>query len=176
MPSMTVNCVAMFWAPRETGEAGLEMGWVRGLLMSDIQMPPMIARAVYEVCGISCPMTTVEPMKGAPNSQKRAQQIVENDVIFRFSGLTSSTVLVVSMESDVDIAILETIAVHINIATFASSDTTPGLGTSQQHQAKKPANILNMPAQSHFRVVFKIRYSPKKVPSISQKPAMKVFI
>lgn len=147
----------MFWAPCETGEAGLEIAWVRGLLMSDMQIPPTMAKAVYEVCGISCPMTTVEPINGAPSSQKRAQQIVENEVIFRFSGLTSSTVHVVSMESDVEIAILETIAVHINMATFASSDTTPGLGTSQQHQAKNPAKILNIPAQSHLRVVFKIR-------------------
>lgn len=62
----------------------------------------------------------VEPTNGAVNSQIRAQTMVENAQIFLLSAGTNSVVHVVNMASVEEIAILETIAVHMNSATLAS--------------------------------------------------------
>lgn len=131
MPSMMVNCEVMFWVPCAAGEEGLEMGWVLGLLIREVHRPPRMARDAKAVWGMSWPKTTVDPIKGAPSSQKRAQQIVEKEVIFFLSSETSSTVQVVSILSVVEMAIFETMAEHISRATFGSSPITLGFGTSQ---------------------------------------------
>lgn len=99
------------------------LGMVRGLEIRVLRIPPTMAREANDVCGINWPKTTVAPIKGAPNSQKRAQQMVEKARIFFFSLLTNSTVQVVSMPKVQEMAILEIIAVNINKATRASKAT-----------------------------------------------------
>lgn len=99
------------------------LGMVRGLEIRMLNRPPVMAREAKAVCGINWPKTTVAPINGAPNSQKRAQHIVEKAQIFFFSLLTNSTVQVVKMAKVQDMAIFDIMAVNINKATRPSKST-----------------------------------------------------
>lgn len=93
------------------------LGTVRGLEIKVVKTPPTIDNEAKAVCGTKVPKTTVAPIKGAPRRHKRAQQIVENEHILRFSTETNSMVQVVKMAKVLEIAIFEIMAVNINKAT-----------------------------------------------------------
>lgn len=93
------------------------LGMVRGLEMRELIRPPTIAKEAKAVCGTSWPKTMVAPINGAPNSQKRAQQMVEKAHIFLLSLLTNSTVQVVTMDRVQEMAIFEIMADNISKAT-----------------------------------------------------------
>lgn len=101
-------------------------GIVRALVISIVSRPPMIDSVANAVCGTSCPKMMVAPTNGAVSSQMRAHTIVEKAQIFFFSSHTSSVVQVVSMASVDEMAIFETMALHISRATRKSKSTARG--------------------------------------------------
>lgn len=90
---------------------------VCGLLINVLKMPPIMERVENDVCGINWPNVIVAPMNGPQSNQTRAYTIVEKPHIFFFSAGTNSVVQVVSMANVDDIAVFETIALHIKRAT-----------------------------------------------------------
>lgn len=96
-------------------------------------MPPNIDSDAKAVCGINWPNTTVAPINGAVNNHILAQTIVEKPQIFFFSAQTSSVVQVVNIARVDEIAVFDTMAVHMNSATRASPCT--------ENSNKKTINI-----------------------------------
>lgn len=119
------------------------LGIVRGLEIRVDNIPPIMAREAKAVCGISWPKTTVAPINGAPNSQKRAQQMVEKARIFFFSLPTNSTVQVVNMASVQDMAALDTMADIINNATRLSISTATTKIFIKNHSLIENKHLLN---------------------------------
>lgn len=93
---------------------------VRSLLIAIVNRPPRIAKDPIAVCGISRPNTIVAPTKGAVSSQILAQTIVDKAQTFFFSSLTNSVVQVVRIASVDEMAIFDTMALHMRSATRPS--------------------------------------------------------
>lgn len=102
---------------------GLCFAIVRGLEMNVVMIPPVMANEQNAVCGTRSPKIDVAPINGAPSNQNLAQQIVEKAQIFFFSSVTNSTVDVVSIESVVDMAVLEIMAESISSTTRVFPET-----------------------------------------------------
>jgi hypothetical protein len=86
------------------------------------------------VCGINFPNTTVAPMNGAVNSQIRAQTIVEYPHNLFFSGVTSSVVQVVSIESVQEMPIFTAIAADMRRITRSIPITNIDVSINIEHK------------------------------------------
>lgn len=129
MPFSWPFTVQMFDCTTSSGNpAPPPFGIVRALVISIVSRPPMIDSVANAVCGTSCPKMIVAPTNGAVSSQMRAHTIVEKAQIFFFSSHTSSVVQVVSMASVDEMAIFETMALHISRATRRSKLTEMEIG------------------------------------------------
>lgn len=69
----------------------------------------------------------IAPIKGADSSHSRAHMTHDNIQIFRFSGGTSSAVLVNSIDCDVETATFAINAVNIKYIDVSPSETANGL-------------------------------------------------
>lgn len=156
-----------------------------------VAMPPNALSTPNTDNGIIWWNPTKAPIKGADSSHTRAHITHDSMQIFRFSGGTSSAVLVNNIDCDVDTATFATNAVNIKYIDVSSSETkwmyrsAIYVDKSREyiillnlHVAgrrypvlhKSPAIILKTPVHCHFWRTRNINKKPMLTPNISETP------